>query len=406
MRTPTLDPAEFLGAQAIQDPYPLYKRLRERAPVHRIGESHFYAVVGRDAVGEAIDRPGDFSSNLTALITYTPETGLVSYPMDRVGGATQVLATADDPAHAVHRKLLVPQLAAKRVRATEAFIVDTFDGLWERGLRGGRIEWMGALADRLPMMIVLRLIGAPEDDAERLIEWAYVTTQLLDGLRTADQMAVSARAAAEMSAYILDLLRSTPAAAAGASLAGELAAAIADGRIDEPTALPMMLTLFSAAGESTAALLGSAMSILATVPGLQRRLRERPELLTPFIEETLRFESPFRGHYRHVLADTELGGIRLPAGGRLLLLWGAANHDPEHFDRADEFRLDRADTKGHLTFGRGAHFCVGAALARLEAATVLAKVLERTSWIEAAEVGPWLPSILVRRRAHLQLTVR
>ncbi|HNM83033.1 MAG TPA: cytochrome P450, partial [Mycobacterium sp.] len=91
---------------------------------------------------------------------------------------------------------------------------------------------------------------------------------------------------------------------------------------------------------------------------------------------------------------------------RLLLLWGAANRDPAHFDDPDEFRLDRAATKGHMTFGKGAHFCVGAALARLEAQVVLRALLERTSWIDADEFGPWLPSVLVRRRSRLPLTVR
>ena len=125
-----------------------------------------------------------------------------------------------------------------------------------------------------------------------------------------------------------------------------------------------------------------------------------------FIEECLRYEAPFRAHYRHVLADTELGGVALPAGARLLLLWGAANRDPSRFDAPEEFRLDRPDAKGHLSFGKGVHFCVGAALARLEATVVLRGVLARTSWIDAVEVGPWLASVLVRRRSRLELAVR
>ncbi|HTZ16560.1 MAG TPA: cytochrome P450, partial [Mycobacterium sp.] len=153
-------------------------------------------------------------------------------------------------------------------------------------------------------------------------------------------------------------------------------------------------------------LLGSAAWILADRPEIQQQIREKPELLGIFIEETLRFESPFRGHYRHVLRDTSLAGIELPANSHLLLMWGAANRDPEHFEAPNEFRLDRTGAKDHLTFGKGAHFCVGAALARLEARIVLGMLLERTNWIEAADVGEWLPSILVRRREHLRLAVR
>jgi cytochrome P450 len=166
-----------------------------------------------------------------------------------------------------------------------------------------------------------------------------------------------------------------------------------------------MLTLFGAAGESTASLLGSAAWILADRPEIQQQVREKPELLGVFIEEALRFESPFRGHYRHVLRDTTLAGIDVPANSHLLLMWGAANRDPAHFDAPNEFRLNRTGAKDHLTFGKGAHFCVGAALARLEARIGLGMLLERTTWIEAADVGEWLPSILVRRRERLQLAV-
>jgi cytochrome P450 len=164
-----------------------------------------------------------------------------------------------------------------------------------------------------------------------------------------------------------------------------------------------MLTLFSAAGESTASLLGSAAWILADRPAIQQQVRENPELLGTFIEEVLRFESPFRGHYRHVLRDTTLAGIDLPANSHLLLMWGAANRDPKHFDAPSEFRLDRSSPKDHVTFGKGAHFCVGAALARLEARIVFGMLLERTRWIDAVDVGEWLPSVMVRRRERLEI---
>jgi cytochrome P450 len=170
-------------------------------------------------------------------------------------------------------------------------------------------------------------------------------------------------------------------------------------------ALGIMLTLFSAAGESTASLLGSAAWILVSHNEIQEKVRAHPELLGAFIEETLRYESPFRGHYRHVVRDTTLAGVDVPADSRLLLMWGAANRDPRQFDAPNEFRLDRTGAKGHVTFGKGAHFCVGAALARLEAQIVLRMLLDQTTWLEAADVGLWLPSILVRRLERLQLAV-
>ena len=398
-------PIEFFGVDALQDPYPLYDRLRAGGPVHRIGDSEFYLVCDWASINDAINRPDDFSSNLTATMMFTAEGTVVPFELDGLGGPTQILATADDPAHAAHRKMLVPQLAAKRIREMEPFIADTFDRLWADGLRDGHIEWMGALANRLPMMVVARLIGVPAEDVDQLVRWACASTQLLDGLVDQEQLAASGVAAMELGNYIHGHLV-LAAADPQDNLIGALATACYAGEFDQLTAQLMMIILFSAGGESTGSLLGNSMGILATRPNLQQRVREDIDLLGPFIEEALRYEPLFRGHYRHVVADTTLGGTDVPAGSRLLLLWGAANRDPAQFDAPHEFRLDRPGGKGHITFGKGAHFCVGAALARLEAQIVLRAVLDRTSQIDAVDIGPWLPSILVRRREHLELAVK
>jgi cytochrome P450 len=263
---------------------------------------------------------------------------------------------------------------------------------------------MDMVANRLPMMVVAQLIGVPADDVDQLIGWACASTQLLDGLVDQDQLAAATVAVVELGTYIRDHF-GRAAADPQDDLLGALATACSAGGFDEITAQIMMIILFSAGGESTGSLLGNAMWILATRPDVQRQVRDNPDLLAPFIEEALRFEPPFRGHYRHVVADTTLSGMDLPAGSRLLLLWGAANRDPVQFDTPHEFRLDRPGGKGHITFGKGAHFCVGAALARLEAQIVLRAVLDRTSRIDAVDIGPWLPSVLVRRREYLQLAV-
>ena len=399
-----LDPAEFFGAEAIQDPYPLYDRLRAAGPVHRVGDSGFYLVCDWAAITEVVTRPDVFSSNLTATMTYTADGGVAPFEMDGLGGSTHILVTADDPVHAAHRKLVLSQFTAKRVRAFEPLIAEIFDKLWAAGVVDGRIEWMDAVANRLPMTVVARLIGVPDDDADRLAHWGYAATQLLDGLMSADELAASMTAITELSSYLVDQLgraMSHP----GDDLIGELARACADGRLDQFTAQLILVSLFSAGGESTASLLGSAVGYLATNPEVQRRLRDQPELMGAFLEETLRMEPPFRAHYRHVLRDTRLAGVELPADSRVLLLWGAANRDPAHFEAPNEFRLDRPNTKGHMTFGKGAHFCLGAPLARLEAMTVLPMLFERTSWFDADDVGPWLPSVLARRYEYLRLTV-
>lgn len=395
----------FFGSEAIQDPYPLYDRMRAEAPVHRIGDSVFYAVCGWDAVLEAVDRVGDFSSNLTATMVFHEDGTVTPFDMGQPGAPMHTLATADDPIHAVHRKILLPHLSAKRVRIIEEFAAQTADLLWEENLRDGQIEWMSAVANRLPMMVVCKLLGLAADDVDRLIRLGYATTTLLDGIVTPDQLAAAGVAAMELSGYVLEHFEKASDNSEDGLIA-DLAARCTSGELEQLPALGIMLTLFSAAGESTASLLGSAAWILADRPGVQHQLRENPQLLSSFIEEALRFESPFRGHYRHVWRDTTLGGVEVPAGAHLLLMWGAANRDPAHFAAPNEFRLDRASAKGHVSFGKGVHFCVGAALARLEAHIVLRMLLERTSWIDATDVGEWLPSILVRRRERLQLAVR
>lgn len=399
-----VDPAEFFGTRAIQDPYPLYDRLRAAGPVHRVGDSGFYLVCNRDAITEVVSRPADFSSNLTATMTYTADGGVAAFPMDKVGGRTHILVTADDPVHAAHRKLLLSQFTAKRVRAFEPLIVEIFEKLWATGIVDGRIEWMDAVANRLPMMVVARLIGVPDDDADQLAHWGYASTQLLDGLMSADELAASMAAITDLSAYIVEQLRDA-ADHPRDDLVSELAGACRTGVIDQFTAQLILVSLFSAGGESTASLLGTAVGMLTGKPDVQRRLREHPELMGAFVEETLRLEPPFRAHYRHVLRDTRVAGVDLPADSMVLLLWGAANRDPAHVEAPDEFRLDRPTIKGHLTFGKGVHFCLGAPLARLEAMTVLPMLLERTSRLEAAEVGPWLPSVLARRYEYLELAV-
>ena len=401
----TVDPAEFFADEVVQDPYPLYARLREDGGVHRVGDSGFYLVANWAAVTDAANRPEDFSSNLTGPITYSPERGVAPLMMDGLGGPTHILATADDPSHALHRKLMLSQFTAKHVRELEPHIVATFENLWAPGASADTVEWMDAVANRLPMMIVARLIGVPDADSDQLARWGYASTQLLDGLLSDDSVSASMKSLGELNAYIVEHLTRAESAPRD-DLISVLATVSAEGQLDRFTAQMILISLFSAGGESTASLLGTAVTILATQPELQRALRDDRELMPTFIEEVLRLEPPFRAHHRHVLHDTELAGCALPKDSRILLLWGAANRDPAQFDVPDELRLDRPKTKGHMTFGKGLHFCLGASLARLEASTVLGLLLERTTWFDAVEVGPWLPSVLARRREYLQLAVR
>jgi cytochrome P450 len=138
------NPIELFDAQSLQDPYPLYERMRAAGPVRRIGDSDFYAVSSWGGVVEAITRVDEFSSNLTATMVYQPDGTIAPFIMAPLGDPSHALATADDPAHTAHRKMLVPHLAAKKIHALEAFVAETAERLWVEGLRGGRIDVAGA----------------------------------------------------------------------------------------------------------------------------------------------------------------------------------------------------------------------------------------------------------------------
>lgn len=397
-----MDATELFSSNAIQDPYPLYERMRAAGPVHQFGDSSFYAACTWAAVNEAVARPEDFSSNMVATMRYTPEGTVAPFELASMGAYSNVLATADDPVHAAHRKMLVPQLAAKRIRLVEEFATEATNRIWKENAGTGVIEWMSAMANSLPMMVVAQLIGVPLADVEKLERWGTAGTQILEGLLSEEELTAAAMTGLELFTYINEHF-ATAAADPQDNLLGDLATACASGEIDQLTAQVMMGTLFSAGGESTSSLLGSAAYVLATNDDVQTQLRANPGLLGAFIEEALRFEPPFRAHYRSVPADTTLAGVDLPAGSNLLLLWGSANRDPAEFEDPDTFKLDRPRGKNHLTFGRGVHLCVGASLARFEAQIVLGTLLDRTRRIDARAVGNWLPSLLVRRLDRLEL---
>ncbi len=167
----------------------------------------------------------------------------------------------------------------------------------------------------------------------------------------------------------------------------------------------MMITLFSAGGESTASLIGSAAHLAGQlVPTSNSRSAKARILLGAFLEEVLRYEPPFRGHYRHVVSPTRRCAASISRQGRAWSCYGARRTATRHTSMIPtSFGWTEPGGKGHISFGKGAHFCVGAALARLEARIVIGELLERTSHIEAAEIGRWLPSLLVRRLERLTL---
>ncbi|WP_327144151.1 cytochrome P450 [Nocardia sp. NBC_01327] len=399
------DAIDIFDPVHLDDPNPLYRQLREQSPVYRIPGTDFYLVTSWDLVAEAVNQPEAFSSNLTGVLLRQPDGPHVTFDMDGGGQAVHVLATADDPAHLTHRKLVQP-LLAKRIRGLGPTVRELVDELWSRNLHSGRIDWATGMADQLPLALVADIIGLPESDVPQLLSWAYDSTEMLGGVVDGDRFGHSVTAAAELTGYLYTTFKAAEANPRD-DLLGVLARACAAGELSDTVAVLVLVQLVGAGGESSAGLIANSARMLAADPELQDELRREPALIPAFIDEALRLESPFRGHHRHVTEDTVLGGVTLPAGSHLLLMWGAANRDPARFEQPDTLDLDRRSGANNLAFGRGVHFCVGSALARMEATAALTALLERSSRFTLVDDAPpqWFPSILVRRHQTLPLHI-
>ena len=386
------------------EPGDFYRQLLGEAPVWRVPGVDLVVVSSFDAVTDAVKRPQDFSSNIRSVI-YRDTDGAPALVDLGVDEGADVLATADPPAHSGHRSMVFPNLVARRMKELRPSVEQLAAEFVDPAVAAGSFDFMAAAANAIPIRVVARLIGFVDEDPDDLLAAAFDSTRLLAAGPREETLAAMTDAAA-----ILDWMAEqiTDAVEHGRDgLLGLAADAVRSGDLDLSLALVMMHTLLSAGGESTTSLIGNAVELLATRPDVQEQVRAEPELLTPFIEEVLRLESPFRYHLRLARAETELGGITVPAGSTLMLLWAAANRDPSRFEDAAQFRLDREFPRDHVGFGRGIHLCVGAPLARMEAEVVLGRLLATTAWIALGDRPPIREkSLMVRRLERLDLSVR
>ncbi|MGY0498658.1 cytochrome P450 [Nocardia sp. FBN12] len=408
--TTDLAAIDLFDPAVLDDPYPMYRALREEAPVYRVPGTDFFLVASWAAVTEATRRPAAFSSHLTAVLVAQPGAAPTTFDLDATGQGLHVLATADDDIHATHRGIVGPALA-KRIRTVGPVVTALTEQLWVEELDGDRIDWATGVADRLPLALIAELVGLPAADVPTLLSLAYDSTEMLGGVVADGRMTALITSAAELAhyAYLAISGAKEPVAERDSprTLLEVLVEAMAAGKIDEQQAVLIVVQLIGAGGESTAGLIASAARLLATDLALQTRLRERLELVPALLDEVLRLESPFRGHHRHVVADTQLAGVDLPAGSHLLLLWGAANRDPAAYPDPDVVDLDRPRGRANAAFGMGAHFCIGSALARLEATAAITLLLERTEQFALIDAEPprWVPSLFARRHATLPLRI-
>jgi cytochrome P450 len=401
---------QLFDPQVIEDPYPTYRALLREAPVYQVQGTEVYVVSSGTLIHQVLKNQRDYSANLTGILITGADGRPALFDLSRFGGTIDAIANADEPMHAVHRKLVLPQLNARKVAAMEHEV-----RAWAREgvqalLRRGSGDCIGELANAIPVKVMARLIGLPVEDVDRLLAWAFSGGDILAGTATVERMIELGAATAAMRAYLQTHFEQAQQRAGNSAcnnVMAELAEGVRQGVIGADDAVAIMIVLVGAAGESTSSLVGSAIRMLAQDAALQRHLRDHPALIERYVEEVVRLESPFKGHYRALLNDTRLGGIDLPRSARVFLLWAAANRDPAVFKEPDQIDLQRANWHEHLGFGHGIHFCIGARLARMEARIILEELLQSTQdfTLDEAHAVAHVPSIFVRRldRLHVHM---
>ncbi|MBT3409239.1 MAG: cytochrome P450 [Halieaceae bacterium] len=399
---------QFLDPEVIENPYPFYRELLAHAPVYQVPNTEVYLVSSPKLIHQVLKNQQDFSANLTGVLISDGSGQPTLFDFSQFGGTVDAIANADEPFHSVHRKLVMPQLTARKVMAMESQVRSWAGEALSQLLAQGGGDCIGGLANAIPVLVMARLMGLPIADLDKLLDWSFSGGDILAGTANLERMVELGASTAEMSHYLRGhfqrALQSDPSDTVDCVL-NDLAQGVKEGLIDEEEAVAIAIVLVGAAGESTSSLVGSAIRILARDPDLQSRLRQSPELIESYIEEVVRLETPFKGHYRAVLHQTEIAGISVPAGAKVFLLWAAANRDETVFSNPEMIDLNRENKNEHLGFGHGIHFCIGARLARMETRIILEELLQRTKKfsLQSEHSEKHVSSIFVRRLQCLEL---
>jgi len=398
------------ATEVVQEPHAFWAALRREAPLYTLPNGAWSLITRYRDVREAALAPDVYSSNLVAVLMEglgRPE--LLAFDGGMPTSAADALAIADPPVHERQRKLSNKAFSMRRVAALEPSIRALAESLFDAilphgGARFASAEWMRDVAVPLPMTVIAGLIGLPSEDIPQLKRWSDAAVSLLSGVNTPAQLAECARQAGELSEYFAERVDAATAEP-GDDVLGDLVRACQGSEaLTRNEVISILLQILTAGNESTTSLIGSALMLLLENPEIEARLRADRALLEPFIEEVLRLESPFHGHFRVVRRDTQVGGQPLSAGSRVMLLWGAANRDGEEFPNPDAVDLARPNAKAHLGFGIGIHHCIGAALARLETRVVLETLFARTRDVRRSDAKlEHVPSMLVRCLKELQV---
>jgi cytochrome P450 len=346
------------------DPYPVFARLREEAPLYYNDEYDFYALSRFDDVSRALVDHETFSSARGAILE------IIKADIDIPSG---ILIFEDPPLHDIHRNLLARLFTPRRIGALEPQIRDFCARILDPRVEAGELDFVTDLGAILPMRVVGMLLGIPEGEQSALFE------QGLANLDTEPGQPITSLSTGEFFSDYVDWRAAHPS--------DDLMTELLTVEFEDETGvrrrlardeLQLYLTVVSSAGaDTTTRLLGWMGEVLAKHPEQCRQIAEDRSLVASAIEELVRFEPPAMHVARYVTRDVEIHGQTIPAGNVVILLIGAANRDSRQFSPdGDTFDIHRS-SRQHLGFGVGTHYCLGNALARLEGRIALDEILTR-----------------------------
>ncbi|MFF9065955.1 cytochrome P450 [Streptomyces sp. NPDC014891] len=379
------------GADFTADPYPFYARLREAGPVHEVRMPdgfRFWLVVGHEEGRAALADP---------RLAKSPSVIGVRPPEEDVIGVH--LLAADAPDHTRLRRLVTGEFTGRRVENLRPRIERLTADLVDAMEPAGRADLVDAFAYPLPVTVICELLGVPTKDRDTFRRWS---TELVSPTGEED----FSRSMVDFGAYLDELIEDKRAAGPSDDLlSGLIASRAEDGdRLSGPELRAMAYLLLIAGHETTVNLIANTVRNLLTHPDQLAALRADPGLLDGAIEESLRYDGPVEtSTFRFSREPVALGGTEIPAGRHVLVAIGALDRDPARFPAPDRFDV-RRDTRGHLAFGHGVHYCLGAPLARLEGRIALRTLLDRFPKLELdpdGEAWEWLPGLLMRGTRHL-----
>ena len=353
------------------DPYPFYRRLRETAPVHWVDLPRI-EIPGFDLPGVwMVTRYADVTSVLR------DERFSVRRPMmealaasTALAGMTRSLLFVDPPDHTRLRTLVTKAFTPRVVEGLRPRIRSIVDELLRPAARSGRVELIRDLAAPLPVIVIAELLGIPIADRERFKRWSDDLVVVADSSRAMAGIVEAERAAGELGEYLRGIIAARRVFPRD-DLISALVGAHDQGRgLSEEELLATCTLLLVAGNETTTNLIGNALLALVRHPNEFARLHADASLVRGAVEECLRYDSPVQLTSRVATCDVDVGGQLVRAGEEVDLLIGAANRDPEQFADPDRLDVMRTDCRP-VSFGHGIHFCLGAALARVEAQIAL-----------------------------------